>query len=166
MANYVAYTAPINRPGDHPILTIPQVWTGLERKIRAGQDFVGGSIIKATDVLEERREGRLPVTVREVTFADGDRRVKEVCKAYASSKVEFYQPDGSKVTNIVSEGPQGAENGDLWMTYAFEWLHPELEGHARGLEEKKEEEKGMAKMAVEHTIKAMREMVLDGRIKG
>lgn len=52
------------------------------------------------------------------------------------------------------------------MTYAFEWLHPEVDAKD---EEKvkalKEKHAGTAKMAVEKSIEAMRKMVVDGKIK-
>ncbi|OAP62375.1 hypothetical protein AYL99_04578 [Fonsecaea erecta] len=163
-SNNLAYTAPINPPSASPKLTISQIWQGLERKIRAGQDFVGGAIL-STDVVSESTdsEGR-PVTVREIVFRDGNRRVKETCVAFEAMKVEFHQPDGSKVQNIISQGA-GAECEDLYMTYTFEWLHPECEGDIKALEEKRQKETKIAKMAVEETIRVMREMVKDGRIK-
>ena len=78
-------------------------------------------------------------------------------------KVEFRQPDGSTVMNIVSEGARGAEEGDLWMTYTFEWLHPGASEEELG--EKRVKEKRIAVIAVESTIKAMREMDKSGQIK-
>ncbi|KEF51948.1 uncharacterized protein A1O9_11938 [Exophiala aquamarina CBS 119918] len=158
-ANNIAYTAPINPGSVTPVLTYAQVWAGLERKIRAGEEFVGGAII-STDVLSESEtEHGQPVTMREVVFREGNRRVQERCIAFKPMKVEFHQHDGSKVQNIVSEGA----NGELYMTYAFEWLHPELD--ADGLEKRKVQEWKIGKMAVEKTIEVMRQMVVDGRLK-
>lgn len=37
------------------------------------------------------------------------------------------EPGGSKIANYVSQGPSG-EATDLFMTFAFEWRHPEVEG--------------------------------------
>jgi hypothetical protein len=163
-ANNLAYTAPINPPGATPVLTQSQVWAGLERKIRAGQDFVGGAIL-STDVLNESYDSKnRPVTTREIVFAEGNRKVKEECIAYEPNKVAFHQPDGSVVLNIVSQG-QGEEGVDLWMTYCFEWLHPECEEDESGLAQRREKENKVAKMAVEETIRVMRQMVQDGRIK-
>lgn len=158
-ANNIAYTAPINPPSATPILSYEQIWKGLQLKIRAGQDFVGGAIV-GTDVIStsESQHGH-PITVREVVFREGGRRVQETCIAYEPMKVEFHQPDGSKVQNIISEGAQG----ELYMTYTFEWLHPELD--AEGLAKRKEQEWKIGKMAVEKTIEVMRAMVEDGRIK-
>ena len=164
-SNNLAYTAPINPPSAEPKLTIAQIWRGLELKIRAGQDFVGGAILSTDVVSEEQDEQGRPVTNREVVFSDGNRKVREKCIAFEPNKVEFHQPDGSKVTNIVSQGP-GEVGVDLYMTYSFEWLHPgcEGEGGKQQLEEKRQKEVKVAKMAVEETIRVMRQMVKDGRI--
>ncbi|EXJ64945.1 hypothetical protein A1O7_01284 [Cladophialophora yegresii CBS 114405] len=163
-SNNLAYTAPINPPSASPKLSTAQIWRGLELKIRAGQDFVGGALL-STDIISESQDdqGR-PVTVREVVFRDGNRRVRETCVAFKPMKVEFHQPDGSKVQNVISQGA-GEEGVDLYMTYTFEWLHPECEGAQKELEEKRRKETQVAKMAVEETIRVMREMVRDGRIK-
>ncbi|RMZ78134.1 hypothetical protein DV738_g4015, partial [Chaetothyriales sp. CBS 135597] len=164
-ANHIAYTAPINPAGAEPVLTRSQIWAGLERKIRAAEDFVGGAIT-STDVVKEYTDEKtkLPVTVREVVFANAAvGRVTETCIAFYPMKVEFHQNNGSNVQNIISQGAGGPE--DLYMTYTFEWQHPELEGKDEELEQKKKQEENMAKTAVESTIKVMREMVKDGRIK-
>jgi hypothetical protein len=165
-SNNVAYTAPINPPSAQPTLTSAQIWRGLELKIRAGQDFVGGALLSTDIISESQDEQGRPVTVREVVFRDGNRRVQETCIGFEPMKVEFHQPDGSKVQNVISQGP-GEQGVDLYMTYTFEWLHPECEGEAgkKELEEKRQKETKMAKMAVEETIRVMREMVKDGRIK-
>jgi hypothetical protein len=160
-ANYVAYTAPINPPEASPQLTVEHIWPLLQRKIRQAEEFVAGAIA-STDVLSTSTTSiGLPITSREVLFRVDCRRVHEDCIEYKPMKVEFHQPDGSKVQNIVSEGV----SGELYMTYTFEWLHPELEGDEAALQKKLAQEKAMAKMAVEGTITAMREMVVDGRWK-
>lgn len=89
----VAFTSPINPAGATPVLTLGQVWAGLERKIRFAQEFV--PVILGTEVLEETTEGTgseaVPVVVREATFKEGfregDPKVKEVCKCYEPSRV-------------------------------------------------------------------------------
>ncbi len=89
--NYVAYTSAINPPGASPVVSAEQVWSALRLKVRAGQDFVGAAIV-STDVLEESEEHGIEVVVREVVFREGNRRVKEVCKAYAPTKVSNATP--------------------------------------------------------------------------
>lgn len=158
-ANYIAYTAPINPPTAETKLSIEHIWPLLQRKIRRAEDFVGVAI-KSTDVISRSTTpAGQAVTTREVIFREGNRRVREECIEFKPMKVEFGQPDGSKIQNIISEDADGA----LYMTYTFEWLHPELEGNDAGLGEKRQKEKNMAKIAVENTIVAMREMVNDGR---
>jgi len=159
--NNVAFTAPINPSSASTKLSLDQIWQGLERKIRAGQDFVGGAITSTDVISTSTTDKGLPVTVRVVNFKEGNRKVEETCITYHPAKVEFHQKNGSKVQNVISEGA----DGELYMTYTFEWLHPECEGDEKALEEKRVKEKNMAKTAVESTIKVMREMLEDGRIK-
>ncbi|PNS14122.1 hypothetical protein CAC42_6635 [Sphaceloma murrayae] len=156
---YLAYTAPINPAGAEPVLTKPQVWAGLQRKIRHAQEFV--SAISTCDVITD--DGEVEV-VREVVFAaDQTKRVKEVVKSYRPLKVDFHQPDGSLISNIVSDGPTSTEE-DMFMTYTFQWLNQDAEPGSD--EEKKllEKFKGMAKMAVEGSIDTIRRMVKEGKI--
>ncbi len=84
----IAYTSPINPSSASPVLTLPQVWAGLERKVRAGQDFVGA--IVSTDVIGEKldqQKGCMVVT-REVVFKERPgEKVREVCWLRSMSKV-------------------------------------------------------------------------------
>ncbi|ETN38946.1 uncharacterized protein HMPREF1541_06988 [Cyphellophora europaea CBS 101466] len=164
MANYVAFTAAINPPNATTVITREQVWAGLEIKIESGETFVGAAI-QSTDVLKKYSQEKtgLPVTEREVVFRDGGRRMHETCVAFEPMKVEFHQKDGGRVMNIISQGAGGET--DLYMTYTFEWQHPELKGDAAGLAEKKKGEEAMAKKAVESTIEVLRELVQNGKIK-
>jgi hypothetical protein len=163
-SNHIAFTLPINPPSATATLNRPQVWRSLEVKIRHAQDFVPA--IQSCDVIEETHDlkASVPVTVREAVMREGQKRIQETCKAYEPTKVDFWQ-DGSLVSIIISEGPGGAEEGDLWMTYVFGRPHPELEGGAKGQEEARKKELAMAKMAVGKSIESIREMVKDGRIE-
>lgn len=156
-ANYVAYTAPINPPSAEPKLTEAQIWALLRRKIRRAEDFVGGAILETEVVSETKDTQERPVTTRMVTFREGNRRVEEVVTTFYPVKVEFKQPNGSHIANIVSRGP----GDELYLTYTFDWVHPDLDDGA--LAEKRIVEQGMAKHSVESTIAAMRKMVADGR---
>ena len=159
-ANHVAFTAPINPPGASPVLTIDHIWPLLQRKIRRAEEFVGGAIAATEVISTSTTSAGLPVTVREVTFRGPEgRRTHEECIEFRPMKVEFHQVNGSKVQNVISESADGSLN----MTYTFEWQHPELEGNEAGLAEKLKAEKALARLAVESSIKAMREMVADGR---
>lgn len=83
----LAYTSSVNASKPSPALTIPQLWAGLQRKVRAAQAFVPAII--STDVIEEKTDGKkgVPVCVREVVFKEGDKRVREECYEYAPTKV-------------------------------------------------------------------------------
>lgn len=116
----IAYTAPVNPSGAEPQLTQAQVWAGLERKVRRAQDFV--PIIVSCEVLSEEQTAKGFSVTREVRFKGAASSVKEVCNHYAPSRVDFEQDNGSFISNIVSKGP----DGELLMTYAFEWRHPNV----------------------------------------
>ncbi|KAG4442632.1 hypothetical protein IFR05_001888 [Cadophora sp. M221] len=155
--NNIAFTSPINPPGATPVLTRPQIWAMLQLKVRSAETFVPKAIASTTvlSTTTDPASGNA-VTVREVTFLENQRKVKEVVTAYEDSRVEFAQPDGSHVSNVVSEGADG-----LYMTYVFEWRHPGVEG--RELEVYREKERGISRMAVEGTIQAMRNLVKEGK---
>ncbi|KAJ5921472.1 hypothetical protein N7466_009798 [Penicillium verhagenii] len=157
--NNIAFTAQLNPTGATPILTQEQVWTGLLLKIRSAETFVPNAI-QSTTVVSESIDPSTenPVTVRDVVFRENERQVREVVTAYKPSRVAFVQPDGSTINNLVSEDA----NGDLYMTYTFEWRHPgassaELAGFL-------EKEKNMSKMAVNGTIAVLRQLAKDGKI--
>lgn len=129
----------------------------LQLKICSAETFVPKAI-QSTTVLSSSTDpssGNV-VTVREVTFIENARKVKEVVTAYEDCRVEFAQPDGSHVSNVVSGGADG-----LYMTYVFEWRHPGVEGEE--LEKLKVKEQGMSRMAIEGTIEAMRGLVREGK---
>ncbi|KAI9686580.1 MAG: hypothetical protein M1822_003591 [Bathelium mastoideum] len=88
---HVAYTQPINPAGVEPVLTVEQVWTGLQGKVRTPHEFV--EAIAGADVLEER---------------DGGREV-----------VDFIRDNGAVITNTISYG-ESLGDTDLNMTYTFE----------------------------------------------
>ncbi|KIW05600.1 hypothetical protein, variant [Verruconis gallopava] len=160
-ATHNAYTAHINPAGASPILTMDQVWAALEQKVQHAEWFVAGAL-KSTDVLSvETDDQGHRVTTREVVFVEDNRRIREVCTEYPKLKVEFKQPCGGLVCNIVSQGPGGPE--DLCMTYTFQYLHPGASDEE--IKELTEKRAKMSKMAVEGTIEAIRKMVQDGRIK-
>ena len=83
---YLAYTAPINPPNTTPVLTVPQLWQGLQRKIRFAQEFV--SAITSCKVLEDKDD----VITRAITLKEGmgvDTNVKEVVKSYEPTWVSL-----------------------------------------------------------------------------
>jgi len=138
----LGYTAPINRPGESPTLSVAQVWEGLKRKVRHAEEFV--RVIAHCEVLEESTtETGEEVVTRNVKFAAGSGPkaggvpVKEVCYHYAPCRVDFQQEDGSRISNFVTSGPSG-EPVDLFLTYVFEWRHPEVEEGSEKVKELEE----------------------------
>ncbi|KAI3319728.1 DUF1857-domain-containing protein [Xylariaceae sp. AK1471] len=161
----IAYTAPINKTGATPVLTQPQVWDGLKIKVRQAQDFV--SAITGCQVLSEKTlpTGELQVT-REVKFAPSTAHsnggsVKEVCVHYEPCRVVFQQEDGSTVTNVISKGSEG----ELYMSYVFEWRHPDVAEGSERASQLEEAHWKMAKMAVEGSIDTIRRLVTEGKIQ-
>lgn len=63
---HLSYTSAINKPGASPVLTVPQIWAGLQRKVRFAQEFV--PVIESCTVLEEKEDGTV---VRDVKFKEG-----------------------------------------------------------------------------------------------
>lgn len=86
--------------------------------------------------------------------------VKEVVTAFEPCRVEFEQPDGSRVSNVVSEGAEG----ELYLTYIFEWRHPELDAEGEESVAVLKRQKGMSRLAVEGTIQVLRRLVEEGKI--
>ncbi|KAK3319856.1 hypothetical protein B0T19DRAFT_478898 [Cercophora scortea] len=164
----LGYTAPINRSGQSPVLTTPQVWAGLQRKVRHGNEFVPLIVHCEVQSEEVSASGEETIT-RIIKFKPGagpkadNEPVKEVCKLYAPCRVDFHQEDGSKIANYISQGPTG-EPDDLFLTYIFEWRYPGLEEGSEQLKALEERNKTTAKMAVESSIETIRRMVAEGKI--
>lgn len=158
-ANFVAYTAPINPPSADPKLTLEQVWALLRRKVTNAEEFVPGAI-KATEVVSEEKDalGR-PVTTRIVTFVEGDKKMQELVTEFYPMGEQFRRMDGSMVQNIVSQGAEG----ELYLTFTFELARSTAGISDAEVDQMREKQQAGSKMAVEGTLKAMREMVADGR---
>ncbi|KAF2269284.1 DUF1857-domain-containing protein [Lojkania enalia] len=157
----LAYTSKVNPSGATPVLTVPQIWQGLQRKIRFAQEFV--PVIESCKVLEDK-DG---VVTREVKFVPGKGpkdQALETVRSYEPAWVDFEQEDGTHIRNVLSDGPSG-ELEDLHMTYMFEFNLPNITNiDAEAVEKEKSRLKAMSKMAVESSIDVIREMVKDGRI--
>ncbi|CAI7643488.1 unnamed protein product [Penicillium viridicatum] len=151
--NNVAFTAPINPPGATPVVTPEQIWNGLLLKIRSAETFVPGAI-QSTKVISDSVDPSTgnPVTVREVLFRETQKIVQETVTTFKPTRVDFEQPGGSKIR----------AGGELYMTYIFEWRHPGVsEEELAALLEK---EKKMSQMAVEGTIKVLRQLVEEKKL--
>ena len=77
-------------------------------------------VITSTDVLDDKDGTVTRVAHFKATDSGPAHEVREVCKEFAPCRVDFWQPDGSVITNVCSNGPSLGES-DFLMTYAFEW---------------------------------------------
>lgn len=131
----LGYTAPINRPGQSPVLTASQVWAGLQLKVREAALFV--PIIENCKIVSENTttgepDGDITTVVRYITFRPGSgdggpngEPVREICNEFPPCRVDFLRDDGTKVANCVTQGSSG-EPEDLMLTYVFERRHPSV----------------------------------------
>jgi hypothetical protein len=157
--NNIAYTAPINPPDTIPKLRPDQIWAGLRLKVRSAESFVPNAIQSTTVISEgiDETTGN-EVTVREVVFVESQRKARETVTAFAPTRVIFLQEDGSTISNVVSENA----HGELFMTYFFEWRHPDVsEEELPALLNK---EKKMSRLAVEGTIAVLRQLAKTKKI--
>ncbi|KAF5670035.1 hypothetical protein FHETE_4718 [Fusarium heterosporum] len=159
----LAYSAPINPSGVSPTLTETQVWNGLKRKVRKAHEFVAP--ILECEVISEEETETGPKITRQVKFdkntrGDQDEYVKEVVYEFEPSRIDFYMPDGSKVFNIVGVD----QDGNLVMTYAFEWRHPDIAANSEQAKERRDKYLKMAKGAVESSINTIRKLAQDGEL--
>jgi len=68
MVNFnLAYSAPVNPAGSSPVVSLAQLWKGMERKVRHGDEFVPA--ILSCDVEKENTDGT--EIVRRVVFKQG-----------------------------------------------------------------------------------------------
>jgi hypothetical protein len=77
--------------------------------------------------------------------------------------VDFEQTDGTTISNIISDGPSG-EPEDLFLSYSFEWKHPDVEAGSAQATELQAKHKKTAQMAVDKTIETVRKMVQQGSL--
>ncbi|KAH7136788.1 hypothetical protein B0J13DRAFT_81039 [Dactylonectria estremocensis] len=158
----MAYTSPINPPGATPLLTQDQVWAGLKRKVHHPSDFV--PVITACEVVSEEGPEDGFKIVRRVTFVPGFKdhgdTVEETCLHYPPSRVDFHQPDGSSVANIVSRGA----DDELLLTFSFQWRHPSVEPGSEQAKEIEDKYWKMAPVAVNGSIEGIRRLVREKKV--
>ncbi|KAI9817565.1 MAG: hypothetical protein M1827_001177 [Pycnora praestabilis] len=155
-------TLPINPPSTTPILSTSQIWQGLVQKCRHPQDFLAA--MSDCEVIEENAQG----LTRIVTFKEGmgppAGKVEEKIVFVEGLKADFHMQTGSKVSNIISQGPSSPT--ELYLTFTWEWLHPEIEAGSEKEKEQKMMYQGTGGEAVASTIKSIREMVKEGKLRG
>lgn len=146
-----AYTEPINPPGAEPVLTLEQVWKGLQRKVRSPTEFAPA--IESCEVVSEEGD----VVTRTIQFKPNwgpGGKVTEVCTSYYPTQILFDWDSGDRVSNIVSVGPSG-EPTDMFLTYVFNLKNPK---------DDRESNAKVAKSAVSGSIAKIRQLAKDGQI--
>ncbi|KIM94822.1 hypothetical protein OIDMADRAFT_206545 [Oidiodendron maius Zn] len=168
---FAAATVPVNPAGAYPVMTLKQLWAGLELKRRMPQLFL--AVIDTCEVLEDDGESVL----REVKFKDGggvgmppvigpkvQERITHIkpLSEESGSGLETFTSIGSasRVLNIVSTGIDGGLN----LTFSFEWDHEDIEAGSHAAVEKQKEYQATAPKGVAGTLNAIREMVKEGRL--
>ena len=83
-------------------------------------------------------------------------------KAGAGSGLETFTSIGSasRVLNIISSGL----DAELYLTFTFEWDHPEIEAGSEAALQKQKAYQVTAPRGVAGTLAKIREMVKEGRI--
>ncbi len=76
--------------------------------------------------------------------------------------MEYRTDSGDLVNNIISVGPEG----DVYLTYTFEWQYPDIQPASAEEEQKRQEWMVGAKIGVHSTIEAIRQLVTDGQLDG
>ncbi|KAF2461536.1 hypothetical protein BDY21DRAFT_278539 [Lineolata rhizophorae] len=158
----VTYTARVNPDGEQTVMSHGQLWRAMIEKVKNPMIFVP---IKECKVLEETETS----ITREVVFQPGvgpppeKQPVKEVCNLWAPTQVDFHQPDGSLVQNIISRGSTLADT-DLYLTYAFHWVRPDVEPGTQAEADAIDEYTKMSRTAVEGSIEGARKLVAAGKL--
>lgn len=78
-------------------------------------------------------------------------------------QVDFYEPTGAVITNMLSDGPNMTDE-DLHMTYFFEWLHPDVEAGSEQEAMLTKQHSMRGKMSVDKSIESMRKMAAAGKL--
>lgn len=81
--------------------------------------------------------------------------------AAGSETFEMVGTNG-KVLNIVS---QGQSETDLYMTFTFEWDHPEIEAESKEELDMQKQHQATAPKAVGGTVAVIRKMVTEGGLE-
>lgn len=148
----LSYAIPVNPNGVEPILTVEQVWRGLELKVENAIPFVNG--MTQCDVLE--RKGN--TVLREVTFAGSTHQ--EFITLFKPVKVQFERRDGTGwIDNTLSESAHG-----LFLTFTFGITFPGIEQDSEAERAKGDAMRGVYVGAVDATLRRVRQIVLDGEL--
>jgi hypothetical protein len=111
--------------------------------------------------VQERITCIAPISVHSL-FSPSASSKSDLKQDDAGSGVEVFQSTGnaSKVLNIVSTGTEG----ELLLTFTFEWEHKEIEEGSEEALKKQKQYQETAPRGVSGMINAVREMVKDGKL--
>jgi len=70
------------------------------------------------------------------------------------------------INNIVSVGPKGLDEGDIYLTFTFQWQFPQVQVGSAEEEQKQKIWFAEAQKAVHGTIEVIRQLAKDGQLKG
>ncbi|OJJ45786.1 hypothetical protein ASPZODRAFT_26405 [Penicilliopsis zonata CBS 506.65] len=148
-----ATTTPVNPPGAQPILTHAELWATLVSKARHPEPFV--SAIERSRIIHEHADG----LTRSVLFKGQDKEIEEEIRYIGSTTVDFFVSTGQHITNTISGGDSG-DPADLYLTFTFEWPHPDVEAGSQQEEELRGRYAAMGRQVVPHTVAVARERII------
>ncbi|GAA5990149.1 hypothetical protein JCM10908_005845 [Rhodotorula pacifica] len=166
-----AATRLINPPGVEPVLSVDQVWKGLQRKARDPKRFVPA----ITECRVDREEGNKMTRI--ARFGEGTPEMREEVTAFDNCIVYFEttslseparadsdpdftsDPHRTRITNTISYGP----SNELFLTFSFAPRMPHVsDEQAQGMSQ--EEINGIVGKGVQQTVDVIREMVRAGEL--
>ncbi|KAK8092451.1 uncharacterized protein PG998_014936 [Apiospora kogelbergensis] len=126
MAVNVAFTSPVNKPGQEPYLSAEDVWSGILDSVRRPEEFV--DYIAETEILEDTGLAlkRILHFVPGGSHGAPGGRLEQDITIVPEFKVEFVAATTGKATLMVSnEADIHGSDGQVYMTQCFEVAYPE-----------------------------------------
>ncbi|GAA5878282.1 hypothetical protein JCM3774_001140 [Rhodotorula dairenensis] len=184
-----ASTRLVNPPGVEPVLSVQQVWRGLQRKAREPKRFVpaisecrvhreeGNKVRGRSSTTYERNGGGTTDLLPEVRFGDGTPEMREEITAFDNCIVYFEttsaslparpdsdpdletDPHRTRITNTISHGPEN----ELFLTFTFAPRMPHLSDD-KAAQMTDEEINAVVGNGVQQTVDVIREMVRAGEL--
>jgi len=148
----LSYAIEVNPIGTSPVLSVQQVWRGLEMKAENAVPFVPG--MTRCEVIS-RKDNTL---LREITIPTGDFR--ELITFYAPVQVHFERVGGGGfIQNTITESERG-----LLLTFTFGLSFPGTQPGSKEEHDKGESMRNSYISAIVATLHKVRELVSKGDI--
>ena len=164
MAVNVAFTSPVNKPGQEPVLSANDVWKGIVETVRRPQDFV--DYVSHLDIYDDTG-----LTLRRTLYfvPSGSHgvpggKLDQSVKIFPEFKVEFVAAATGKATMSVSKDADG-DATQVYLTQAFEVAYPP--GVEAGSPEAIAQHDHLSKVAqtnVVSNIRSFRELKLKSKV--